>query len=58
MAISYGELGYISELTNKGLKEMFEETENPYQTDYQGEDLEVMRNAILSEMESRGLEHP
>lgn len=58
MSISYGELGYIGGLSDGELLNMYRETEDPKQKVYKGQDLEDMQNAILLEMETRGLPHP
>lgn len=59
--MSYGELAYISNITDAKLLEMYEEVEGYKAGDkpkMSAEDLEDYRNAILIEMESRGMPHP
>lgn len=61
MSMSYGELAYISNITDAKLLEMYEEVEGYKAGDkpkMSAEDLEDYRNAILIEMESRGMPHP
>jgi len=61
MAISYGELAYIGGLNDQELRSMYDETcdaKAVKQAKLSEEDAEDYRNAILTEMESRGLEHP
>jgi hypothetical protein len=54
MSISYGELVVIGEMTDSELGAEY----NELCTMPQDEDTEDTINAILQEMESRGLEHP
>ena len=61
MAISYGELAYISGLKNKGLRDMYAELDDlkaVKKAKMSKQDVEDYRNAILMEMETRGLPHP
>lgn len=61
MSMSYGEVAYISNLTDADLQTMYKEVDEYKAGDkpkMSAEDLEDYRNAILLEMESRGLPHP
>lgn len=56
MAISYGELAVIGNMTDEGLEQEYRELAD--QIPKLDEDGMDTMNAVLSEMESRGLPHP
>lgn len=61
MSISYGELAYIQGLTNEGLKDLYDEVTDPYNSERHGmseEDIQDYENAVLIEMGGRGMPHP